>query len=498
MGKSLNILMIASEVEPFAKVGGLADVVGAIPKALAARGHDVRIVMPRYYRVDRQALALQPTGGPLGVPMGALGEKWCAVLTGYLPGTDIPVHFIEHEHYYGRDGLYQQSGIDFSDNAERFLFLSRAGLEFCRMSGFKPHIVHAHDWHTALVPVLLNTVYRHDSILEDAVSLLTIHNLQHQGIFPKEFMNTIGIGWQHFHSRDLEYYDQVNCLKGGIYHADIINTVSPTYAGEIQQPEYGYGLDGVIRDRSEDLYGILNGIDYEVWNPAADPMVHISYDAGNPVGKQLCKKDLQQISGLLERDDVPLIGMVTRLVEQKGIDVLAQAIHTILGLDLQMVILGSGEPWAHEYFRSISDRNKGKFSFMQGYSDAMAHKIIAGSDFFLIPSRFEPCGLTQMYAMRYGTIPIVRATGGLNDTVENFDEPSGTGTGFKFWDLSASALEGTIRWALEKGYHNPETLKILRLRIMGKRFPWKESAEEYEDLYIRAIENSRTHHHPLT
>ncbi len=487
MKQHLNILMIASEADPFAKVGGLADVVGALPKALAERGHRVRIVMPRYYRIDRDLLGLKPTGEPLLVNMGVRGEQWCAVLTGSLPGTTIPVHFIEHELYYGRDGLYQSQGVDHPDNAERFLFLSRAGLACCRMINFTPDVVHVHDWHTALVPVLLKTQYRHDPIFQQCVSLLTIHNLQHQGIFPKSFMDTIGIGWDLFHSRAMEYHDQVNCLKGGIYFADMINTVSPTYAREIQEAEFGYGLDGVIRDRAGDLRGILNGIDYRMWNPDDDPVIAAPFASEDLSGKVFCKRDLQRIAGLPERDGAPLIGMVSRLVDQKGINLLARVIHDILHLDIQMIILGTGEPWAHDFFEGVSHRHKNQFSFIASYNDLLARKIIAGADFFLIPSRFEPCGLTQMYAMRYGTLPIVRATGGLNDTVENFDETGGTGTGFKFMDLTPEALYGTIHWALEKVYHNEAMRKRIIVNAMGKRFPWDDAAAQYEEIYWIAL-----------
>ena len=484
----LNILITASEAVPFAKEGGLADVVGALPKFLKARGHDVRVVIPRYYKVDRQRFQLRELPGVLVVPMGVIGEMYCSVLEGRIPGSEVPVYFLEHEDYYGRDTLYERDNQGYMDNDNRFIFLSRASLELCRMIRFAPDLVHAHDWHTAAVPLLMNTSYRHDPQLAQAASLLTIHNMQHQGSFYEGAMDVLGVGWEHFNFLGLEMLGQVNLLKGGIYHATLLNTVSEGYAREIQTPEYGWGLEGVVRERSGALHGILNGVDYDEWNPESDPHLAANYSADALEGKAHCKRELQRAAGLPERDDVPLIGMVSRLVKQKGIDTLAEAIPRLLELDIQLVLLGAGEPWAHFYFGAIAAAYPERFACRIGYDNRLAHQIEGGCDFFLMPSAFEPCGLNQMYSMRYGTIPIVRATGGLDDSVENFDAEKGTGTGFKFWDLNAGALFDTVGWAVYTWYRDPEAIRILRRNTMAKRFTWDEAAAKYERLYREALQ----------
>ncbi len=480
----LNILITASEAVPFAKEGGLADVVGALPKYLAARGHDARVVMPRYYKVDRQRFQLRQLPGVLVVPMGVIGDMYCGVLEGRVPGSDVPIYFLEHESFYGRECLYERDNKGYLDNDNRFIFLSKASLELCKMIDFAPDLVHAHDWHTAAVPVLMNTWYRHDRYLAGAASLLTIHNMQHQGSFYEGAMDVLGIGWEHFNFLELEMDDQVNLLKGGIYHATLLNTVSEGYAREIQTPEYGWGLEGVVRERSDVLSGVLNGVDYQEWSPERDPFLPVNYSAEDLGGKAVCKRELQRAFGLPEREDVPLIGMVSRLVKQKGIDVLAQALPRLLELDMQIVLLGAGEPWAHFYFGGMAAKNPQRFACRIGYDNALAHRIEGGCDFFLMPSAFEPCGLNQMYSMRYGTIPIVRATGGLDDSVQNFDADRRSGDGFKFWHLSAGALFDTVGWAVHTWYHDPEGICALRRNAMAKRFTWDDAAAKYERLYL--------------
>ena len=483
----LNILITASEAVPFAKEGGLADVVGALPKFLRARGHDVRVVMPRYYKVDRERFQLRELPGVLVVPMGVVGEMYCGVLEGRIPGTEVPVYFLEHEDYYGRDTLYERDNRGYLDNDNRFIFLSRASLELCKMIRFTPDLVHAHDWHTAAVPLLMNTTYRHDPHLGQAASLLTIHNIQHQGSFYEGAMDVLGVGWEHFNFLELEMENQVNLLKGGIYHATLLNTVSEGYAREIRTAAYGWGLEGVVRERSDALCGILNGVDYEEWNPEDDPHLAANYGSLDLSGKALCKRELQRAAGLPERDDVPLIGLVSRLVKQKGIDTLAEALPRLLELDIQIVLLGAGEPWAHFYFGDMAASRPDRFACRIGYDNRLAHQIEGGCDFLLMPSAFEPCGLNQMYSMRYGTIPIVRATGGLDDSVRNFDAASRTGDGFKFWDLSAGALFDTVGWAVHTWYHDPEGISALRRNAMAKRFTWDEAAEKYERLYLEGM-----------
>ena len=483
----LNILITASEAFPFAKEGGLADVVGALPKFLKAQGHDVRVVMPRYYKVDREKFQLRQLPGVLVVPMGVIGAMYCGVLEGRLPGTEVPVYFLEHNDFYGRDTLYETDNRGYIDNDNRFIFLSRGSLELCKMIRFAPDVVHAHDWHTAAVPVLLNTLYRHDPYLGEAASVLTIHNMQHQGSFYEGAMDVLGVGWEHFNYLELEMENQVNLLKGGIYHATLLNTVSEGYAREIQTPQYGWGLEGVVRERSGTLTGILNGVDYDEWNPECDLYLAATYSADDLSGKKICKRELQRACGLPERDDVPLIGMVSRLVKQKGIDTLAQALPRLMELDIQIVILGAGEPWAHFYFGGMAAKHPERLACRIGYDNRLAHQIEAGSDFFLMPSAFEPCGLNQMYSLRYGTIPIVRATGGLDDSVQNLHAGNRTGTGFKFWDLEAGALFDTVGWAVHTWYRDPEMIHALRQNAMAQRFTWEEAAAKYERLYRKAV-----------
>lgn len=491
MTKKHNILLVASECVPFAQTGGLADVAGNLPRALKARGHDVRVVMPRYYAVDRAQY--KKIDGALGVPMGVIGTLWGAVYEGTLNGSQVPIYFIDYEQYFGRASIYNdESGNGFLDNDNRFVFLSRAALELTRMIGFRPDVVHVNDWHTAAIPVFLNTVYKDDPVLGKAASLLTIHNMQHQGEFYEGLMDVLGVGWEHFNFLELERYNKVNLLKGGLYHATLINAVSEGYAREIQTPEYGWGLEHVVKERAADLAGIVNGIDYEEWNPATDPLIAANYTAKNLKGKATCKADLQREFGLPVRAEVPVFGMVSRLVEQKGIEMLAEGIDALLDWDLQIVLLGTGEPWAHEFFESVAERRADRFGCKIAFNKALAHKVEAGSDFYLMPSKFEPCGLNQMYSLKYGTIPIVRATGGLDDTVEQYEPETGKGTGFKFQDATTRAFVNTVGWALYTWYNRKDNIKKLIQHAMKQHFSWEDSAKKYEALYDKAVKLRRS------
>ena len=354
------------------------------------------------------------------------------------------------------------------------------------MLGWQPDILHAHDWHTAAVPVFLNTLYRQDPYLGSAASILTIHNMQYQGSFYPGLMDVLGIGWEHFTFLELEKDDQVNLLKGGIYHATLLNSVSKGYVREIQTTAYGWGLEGVLRERADALYGILNGVDYGEWNPETDRYIPARYSADDLSGKLVCKRALQQRFGLPERD-VPLFGVVSRMVPQKGTDLLAEAIHRMLALDIQLVIVGNGEPWAHFFFGGMAHQYPDKLGCFIGYDNALAHLVEAGSDFFLMPSAFEPCGLNQMYSLAYGTPPIVRATGGLDDSVDNFNASDLTGDGFKFHDHTAAALYDTVGWATWTWYNNPQGMTALRANGMAKRFTWETSALAYDRMYREAL-----------
>ncbi len=485
----MKVLIVASEVVPFAKTGGLADVVGVLPKFLKAMGVDVRVVMPRYYGVDRGNLTKHVS--PLGVPMGIIGELWCGVYEGVLPNSSVPIYFIDYEEYFGRANLYNyDNGEGFLDNDNRFVFLSKASLQLCKMLDFKPDIIHANDWHTAIIPLFLNSIYKNDIFFRDTASIITIHNCQYQGQFYKGLMDVLAVGWEHFTYLGLEQDDCVNLLKGGIYHANAITTVSHGYRNELFTKEYAYGLEGVISDRKDSFYGILNGVDYAEWNPENDKFIAKNYSKDNLDGKLECKKDLQK-SFNLPQIDVPIFGVVSRLVDQKGVDILASAIFEILSLDLQFVLLGNGEHWAHTFFKNIAKEFPEKFACLIGYDNGLSHKIEAGADFFVMPSRFEPCGLNQMYSLKYGTPPIVRATGGLDDTVTNFNESNLSGNGFKFYDLNPKALFNTIGWATYTYYNNPNGLTQLRKNGMCAEFTWEESAQKYIDVYNIAINKKR-------
>jgi len=477
--KKLNILFASSEVVPFAKTGGLADVAGALPKAIKELGHNIIVVMPRYYKIDTSKLT--KLEAPLGVPMGVMGEFWAGVYTTTLPNSDVSIYFIDYEEYFGRSGLYEDAhGNGFEDNGNRFVFFSKAALQLCKMLHFNPDIIHANDWHTAAMPLLSKTRFVHD--FAHAKSVITIHNLQHQGNFFKGIMDVMEVGWEHFNPHEFESHDNVNLLKGAIAHADAVTTVSKKYAQEIQTAEFGFGLEHHIQAHSHKLHGILNGVDYDEWNPSVDEFITKKYDVGNMSGKLVCKRDIQKHFGLEIRDDVALIGFVGRFAEQKGIGLIASVLNGVLDMDVQVVMLGTGEKWAENFFRDIS-YHRINFGVHVGYNDEIAHKIEAASDMFLMPSLFEPCGLNQIYSLRYGTLPIVRATGGLDDTIVNFDESHKKGNGFKFYDATHDALYFTILWAVNVYYKDAKAFKAMQKRAMKEYFGWDRAAKSYVDVY---------------
>lgn len=484
--------MVSSEATPFAKSGGLADAVSALARALARLGHDVRIVLPRYYSVDREPLEL--LGGPMGVPVGPV-EEWTAVYRGSLPGADVPVYFIDHERFFGRDGVYgTKNETDFRDNPLRFALFSRAAFQLCRKIGWIPDVLHVHDWPAAMTAAVSRHVETKGDF-EGTASVLTIHNLGYQGVYPKEAFDYFRLPWELYHDAGFEFYGSINLLKAGIACADQLATVSPTYAREIQTPEYGFGLDGLLRARSHDLVGILNGVDLEDWNPETDACLPASYSASDLSGKAICKTALQKEFGLPEDPSVPVFGMVTRLTDQKGIGDLfgptyGCAYPMCADMKIQVAIIGSGEKWCEDELRSLAARLP-NFRVRIGYSEKFAHLVEAGSDFFLMPSRYEPCGLNQLYSLRYGTLPIVRRTGGLADTVENYDQETGDGTGFVFDRLSPRSIYDTVGWATWAWYNKPGQLAAMRVRAMSREFSWERSAAEYAALYDRAVSARR-------
>jgi starch synthase len=490
----MKILMVSSEAAPFAKAGGLGDAVSALSRALSRAGHEVRLVLPRYYCIDRARLELLP--GPLGVEMGGreggeAAEEWATVYKSYLPGSTVETYFLDHERFYGREGIYgSKAESDFPDNPERFAFLCRAAFPLCRSLGWIPDLMHAHDWPSSLLPVFLRYEERLGEFAKTA-SVLTIHNLGYQGVYSKESFTAFRLPWELFHGAGFEFYDKVNLLKAGIRAADCLTTVSPSYAREIQTPDSGFGLDGLLRHRSSDLVGILNGVDLDEWDPETDLHIPARYSASKMAGKDKCKAALQKEFGLPVAAGKPLIGMVGRLTDQKGVGELfgplyGSAYRICSDMDLQFAVLGSGDKWCEDELRSLSGRLS-NFRAKIGFEERLAHLIEAGSDFFLMPSRYEPCGLNQMYSLRYGTLPIVHRTGGLSDTVENYNQDSGAGTGFMFDNLTPRAIYDTVGWALWAWYNRREQVVAMRERAMGRRFTWDRSAAEYSKLYQRAL-----------
>jgi starch synthase len=464
-------------------------VVGALPSAQRALGIDARVVLPLYRGIDWAALErLPPT---LIVPMGGF-VGYAGVRRGKLENSDTPAYFIEHHHYYDRSGIYGDKSGDFGDNVERFSFLCRAAFSLCRAEGFIPDIIHAHDWQAALAPVLIDTT-EWGTELHGSATVLTIHNMGYQGVFWPEALAVTGLGQEHMNGDELEHFGTLNLLKGGLMHADRITTVSPTYAREIQGKEQGAGLDGVIRRRADRLVGILNGIDTKVWDPATDRHLAARFSSHDMSGKAACKAALQREAGLPVRPDVPLFGVVTRLTGQKGVDVLLSVLPALLQQDFQLVVLGSGDPALERGFEAAGRLRSDKVRAFLRFDDALAHRIEAGSDFFVMPSRYEPCGMNQMYSLRYGTLPIVHATGGLADTVWNFDESTGEGTGFVLRELTPQSLYNVLLWAIWAYRDRPDAIARMRRRAMEQPFGWDRSAAEYERVYHAAYASRRGH-----
>ncbi|MDR2404222.1 MAG: glycogen synthase [Spirochaetaceae bacterium] len=486
----MKILMATSEAVPFAKTGGLADTVSSLSIALADLGHEVRIVLPRYYGIDRGGL--RQLEGAMGVHAGG-GEVWSAVYVADLPGSPqknpVAVYFIDHEQFFGRDGIYGvPAEPDFLDNPRRFTFFCRAVFQLCRKVDWYPDVLHAHDWPAALTTVFLKFGERNGGFAHTA-SLFTIHNLGYQGIYSKDNYYYTNLDWDIFYSAGFDDWNMMNLLKAGLLSADKLSTVSPNYAWETQMGQHGFRMDGILRNRSKDYSGILNGIDTAVWNPKTDPFLPKPYSAEDMSGKAAAKEALQREFGLPGDPEVSLIGMVTRLTEQKGVGELfgptyGSAWSICRDMNLQFVILGSGEAWCENELRSLSSRLS-NFKARIGYSERLSHLVEGGSDFFLMPSRYEPCGLNQMYSLTYGTLPIVRNTGGLADTVENFNQETGSGTGFMFDDLTPQSIYNTLGWAVWAYYNRREQVEAMRLRGMARDFSWKKSAKKYIALYER-------------
>lgn len=480
----LKILFASSEVAPFAKTGGLADVSGSLPAALASLGHQVVVVMPLYRSVKEGDYDIKQNDKFLTIPFK--GQHLKAGIYSTKMSGDIPIYFIQREEFFDRSGLYGTPDGDYFDNPERFIVFSRSVLELSQLIGFQPDILHCHDWQTSLVPVYLKSQSKTALHLKKIRSVFTVHNLAYQGIFPKEVMSFSELPLELFSVRGLEYYGKMNFMKGGIVFSDMITTVSAKYAQEIQTPEYGYGMDGVLRDRKTDLFGILNGVDYASWNPKTDPHIASTYDAKDISGKKNCKDELRKAYGLKGPDEFPVIGMISRLADQKGFDILAEAMDQLLKLDLCLVILGTGDAKYEKQFVALAKKHPGRLGVKIAFDNVLAHKIEAGSDMFLMPSKYEPCGLNQMYSLKYGSIPIVRATGGLDDTIKEFNPETGKGTGFKFNAYSSNELVKAVKRATYL-YKNKLLWKKIVKNAMKENFSWQKSAYKYEEVYKKAL-----------
>jgi starch synthase len=476
-----RILFIASECTPLAQSGGLGDVVAGLSKALRKHGHDVRIVMPLYSQIDRAKYGIT-FNRSCCVHFGGGEEIWVGIHDGKLDG-EVPIWFVDYARYFGRPDIY--SG---DEDSYRYGLLSKAALQICKDLNFIPHVAHVHDWMTAMTAVFLKTWDRVLSPLSDTASVLTIHNIGYQGKFDPSVLSFYGLGADYQTPDRFEDFGGINLLKAGIQYADAVTTVSPNYANEIRGPIGGMGMGPYLANRGENVSGILNGVDTSVWNPETDALLPARYSRHDLAGKAECKRALQQRFGLEVNPKLPLFAVISRFAPQKGFDLLRGALPQALrDMVMQVVVLGTGDPFTENFFRWLSSSNPGKANAHIGFSPELSHLIEAGSDFFLMPSIYEPCGLNQMYSSLYGTLPIVRATGGLDDTVENYDEGAGRGTGFKFWEISDRALFFTIGWAVSTWFDRPHHYAAMQQQGMARDFTWEASARQYEAVYDHAI-----------
>lgn len=463
---SLNVILVSSEISPFAKTGGLGDMVGSLGMALKNLGMQPIFILPKY--------------------------RWSSQSSKTSHSTEIPTFFIDIPEFFDRPSLYGEGGKDYPDNCARFAAFCQGVLDLLKSKNLSCEIIHGHDWQTALIPLYLKTLHSDDPFFRKIRTVLTVHNFGYQGIFPATDFKFTGLAQvgeprvRPYLQPSLEFYGRMNLLKGGIVTADAVTTVSPTYAREVMTPEFGFGLEGVIKEREKDFFGILNGIDTNEWNPATDPHLPTRYSAKDLSGKDLCKRALQQEMGLPAKGEVPIFGMVSRLVDQKGIDLVVETFAALKNLDAQWIFLGSGDPRFEEALKGLSRSSPEKVAVKIGFDDALSHRIEAGADFFLMPSRYEPCGYNQMYSMRYGTIPIVREIGGLKDTVRNLVKDPANGTGIVFDRANAEDLKEAILRALDL-YKKPKIFTKLRRRAMRQDFSWKRSVAEYVKLYHKIL-----------
>ena len=476
----MKILFASSEAYPFSKTGGLADVSGSLPKALGKLGHEVYLVLPFYRTTKNSIKQLKKLNKPFNVELS--GKKIQGDVWGGKVGKNVTVLLVENNHYFDREGLYGNENGDWPDNLERFAFFSKATIEICRLFNIKPEIIHCHDWQTALIPTYLRTVHKDDPQFQKASVVFTIHNLSYQGLFPREQWNMLGLDTSLFTPDYLEFWGKINLLKGGVIFADSVTTVSVKYSQEIQTEKFGCGLDGFLKTYKYKLTGITNGADYDDWDPANDPFIISNYSKRAMAGKAKCKASLQKRFKLTVKESTPVIGMVTRLTNQKGFDILTEAMSELFKKELQIVILGTGEQNYHELLKKYQVKYSTKMGLELAYDNKLAHQIEAGSDMFLMPSNFEPCGLNQMYSLRYGTIPIVTSVGGLDDTIKSFDPKAHEGNGFKIEEYTKEALIKAVNTAIA-AFKNKSTWKELASRAMGYDFSWDHTALQYQKFF---------------
>jgi len=476
-----TVLMLASEAVPFCKTGGLADVAGALPVALARLGHEVTLAVPRYRGMDAEL-----TDDPLSVSLG--GRAFSVGITERRLAAGARAVLLDCPELFDREGLYGAGNDDYADNARRFGLFARAALEYAARAGRRIDVLHAHDWQAGLAPLYRRTIFRAHPVFEHTASVFTIHNLAYQGLFPPEWLAELDLGWDVFTINGIEFWGKLSFLKAGITSSDVVATVSPTYADEIRTPEWGFGFEEILKRKGSDLVGVLNGIDVERWDPAADPHLPEPFSASDLTGKRAAKRRLLETMALAADDAAmarPLIGMISRLVDQKGLDLVAGAAGELMALDASWVTLGSGEARYERLWQSLAEQWPGRVGARIGFDDPLAHLIEAGADIFLMPSRFEPCGLNQMYSQRYGTVPVVRATGGLHDTVRQWSPRTRKGTGFKFVEPTAAALVKALRQALA-AFADRDAWQALQAAGMAQDFSWEASARHYARLYERA------------
>ncbi|MFX0113208.1 MAG: glycogen synthase GlgA [Candidatus Hodarchaeota archaeon] len=479
----MKILFITSEAIPYAKTGGLADVSAAIPSSLSELGHEVKIVLPKYRIIDASEFGLKETNISIEVSLGPMGTAVVQIWQDTLPDTNVEVYLLENE-VFDREGLYGENGKDYPDNNTRFILFDKAAILLCDAISWKPDIIHCNDWQSGLVPVFLREKFATEVFPEKRpTTVLTIHNIAYQGIFPQETLTIAELGMHAFTMERLEFYGKINFLKAGIIYSDMVSTVSPTHAEEIQSAKFGFDLEGVIRERKDKLVGILHGVDQKIWNPERDHHIAANYSSMDLSGKSECKRQLQEICGFATRPDTPVFGMVSRLASQKGIDLLIDALPTLMSYGAQLVVLGTGHQTYHRKLLELEQQFGQSFRTFLKFDEKLAHQIQAGADIFLIPSKYEPGGLTQIISLRYGTIPVVRNTGGLADTVEDYSFNLQTGNGFLFDFYSPEALIRAIDRAAHLFKCNPEAWEKLVKRGMETTFSWREAAENWENVY---------------